>query len=47
VTPFVDVRVKAALQFRLSAPISWFSAVDKDGKDVAPTLTVASALSSL
>jgi hypothetical protein len=46
-TPFVDIRIKSALQFRLSTPITKFTAVSDKGTDVAPTLTIASAFAAL
>lgn len=46
-TPFVDIRIKAALQFRLSAPITKFTGVGEDGTDVAPTLTFATAVAAI
>lgn len=47
-TPFIDIKVKAALQFRIAVPITRFSAVStKDGTDVAPTFTLATAISGL
>jgi len=47
VTPFIDVRVKPALQFRLAFPITWFDSVDKNGAEVAPTFTVAGSIAGL
>jgi len=47
VTPFFDVRVKPALQFRISVPITSYTSVDKTGTDIQPTLSIAGQIASL
>lgn len=46
-TPFVDIRVKPALQIRLSTVLAKFDAVDDDGQDIAPSLSLAGQIGSL
>ena len=46
-TPFLDVRVAPTLQVRFAVPIVWYSAVDKSGRELVPTLTIAGAVGSL
>jgi hypothetical protein len=47
VTPFLDIRVNSKLQLRLSVPLTWYESTDKDGKDIAPTFSLAGEVSSL
>jgi hypothetical protein len=47
VTPFIDIRAAPLIQFRLSAPVTRFTAVGTSGTDVAPTFTFATAIASL
>ena len=47
VTPFVDIRVKPELQFRLALPISFFKTVDKKDNEIAPTFSLAGSIAGL
>jgi hypothetical protein len=44
VSPFVDVRIKAALQVRFTVPIEYFETAPRKGSAVTPTLTLAGAI---
>jgi len=47
ITPFIDFRASPLVQFRLSAPVTRFTAVGSAGTDVVPTFTVAAAVAAL